>query len=497
MCLWVLTACLGLLPGNPSPAVVVPGQPSPFVVPSPELITIVTTSPPSFPPPTLPTLPPTILTLPPTTIIPAPTTTAVPPAILNPALSGTIIPLVICSNSEIVCVVNPHDLSGKTGPYRTQVGTTLTPAAVINPPPIAGYSAQMPSFDTAVKFPRFRRNADLNFFKRVKYSWKNVQEVDREHRIKKRQFCGCVPIGTCSANENDVIIGTPGVECLADQDYCCGNTVDIATKDSCGVIKTVRSSPRTTGTGQASDGKNPWQGVLLTQTDYVSGTVLIDEFNVLTVAHKVLQYVTPGTPVNLKVRMGDWNATQRDSSLYQEYSVSKVFSHPNFFPKTLQNDIAVLRLSSAVPFTPSAGAVATINRACLPPTASTIYTGQRCVVAGVGHQVFGPKGTIQTTIKMVDVPIVDPARCQKLLRATRLGSYFTLDTSSFICAGGETSKDVCTGDGGSGLVCQVDEKWILVGLVSWGIGCGSPNVPGVYVNVASYLPWINQQIAAS
>ncbi|CAB3240026.1 unnamed protein product [Arctia plantaginis] len=410
MCLWVLTACLGLLPGNPSPAVVVPGQPSPFVVPSPELITIVTTSPPSFPPPTLPTLPPTILTLPPTTIIPAPTTTAVPPAILNPALSGTIIPLVICSNSEIVCVVNPHDLSGKTGPYRTQVGTTLTPAAVINPPPIDGYSAQMPSFDTAVKFPRFRRNADLNFFKRVKYSWKNVQEVDREHRIKKRQFCGCVPIGTCSVNENDVIIGTPGVECLADQDYCCGNTVDIATKVPCGVIKTVRSSPRTTGTGQASDGKNPWQGVLLTQTDYVSGTVLIDEFNVLTVAHKVLQYM--------------------------------------------------------------------------------------CVVAGVGHQVFGPKGTIQTTIKMVDVPIVDPARCQKLLRATR-GSYFTLDTSSFICAGGETSKDVCTGDGGSGLVCQVDEKWILVGLVSWGIGCGSPNVPGVYVNVASYLPWINQQIAAS
>lgn len=29
----------------------------------------------------------------------------------------------------------------------------------------------------------------------------------------------------------------------------------------------------------------------MTETDYVSATVLIDEFNMLTVAHKVLQYV--------------------------------------------------------------------------------------------------------------------------------------------------------------------------------------------------------------
>lgn len=75
--------------------------------------------------------------------------------------------------------------------------------------------------------------------------------------------------------------------------------------------------------------------------------------------------------------MGEWNATQRDSSLYQEFSVSKVFSHPDFISNTLQNDIAVVRLSSAVPFTLSAAAVVTINRACLPPAPTAIYTGQR------------------------------------------------------------------------------------------------------------------------
>lgn len=210
MCLWVLTACLGLLPGNPIPAVVVPGQPSPIVVSSSELITSVTTPLPTIPSTTLPTMPPTIIALPPSTIPPAPTSTAVLPTTLNPALSGTVIPLVICSNPEIVCVLNPNDLSGRTGSRPNQFGTTLTPA-IVNSPPISGYSAQMPSFDTAVKFPRFRRNADNRFSERRKYSLNHVKKVYRNYRIKKRQFCGCVPIGTCYTNKNDVIIGTPEV----------------------------------------------------------------------------------------------------------------------------------------------------------------------------------------------------------------------------------------------------------------------------------------------
>lgn len=68
----------------------------------------------------------------------------------------------------------------------------------------------------------------------------------------------------------------------------------------------------------------------------------------------------------------------------------------------------------------------------------------RCSVAGWGYQVFGPDGYIQTTIKKVDVPIIDPETCQSLLRTTRLGPSFTLDSDSFICAGGEENKDACT-----------------------------------------------------
>ena len=56
---------------------------------------------------------------------------------------------------------------------------------------------------------------------------------------------------------------------------------------------------------------------------------------------------------------------------------------------------------------------------------------------------------------------------------------------------GEPGKDTCSGDGGSPLVCQaVSGRWHVVGLVSWGIGCGVAGRPAIYTNVFHYLDFI-------
>lgn len=34
------------------------------------------------------------------------------------------------------------------------------------------------------------------------------------------------------------------------------------------------------------------------------------------------------------------------------------------------------------------------------------------------------------------------------------------------------------------------DKWQVVGIVSWGHGCGGPSTPGVYTKVTAYLDWI-------
>lgn len=85
-------------------------------------------------------------------------------------------------------------------------------------------------------------------------------------------------------------------------------------------------------------------------------------------------------PVNLTVRLGEYDGNEPDPVPYQEYLVSQVIRHPSYNPNTLQNDIAVLRLASEVPFTPTVGSAVTINRACLPPSATSDYTGQRYIL---------------------------------------------------------------------------------------------------------------------
>lgn len=66
----------------------------------------------------------------------------------------------------------------------------------------------------------------------------------------------------------------------------------------------------------------------------------------------------------------------------------------------------------------------------------------RCWVSGWGKNDFN--GVYQTIQKEVDVPVLDTAKCQSSLQATRLGTGFVFDGNSFICAGGEQGKDACT-----------------------------------------------------
>ena len=165
--------------------------------------------------------------------------------------------------------------------------------------------------------------------------------------------------------------------------------------------------------------------------------------------------------------------------------------HEHFDSGNLKNDVALLHLSQPL----ALSAYPHINSACLPSGAQQTFDNQYCWVPGFGKNAFGAAGQYSYIQKEVDVPVVPHYQCEQQLQQTRLGSGYNLDKTSFLCAGGEKGKDSCEGDGGAPLVCETGNgQWTVAGLVAWGIGCAQANVPGVYVNVASYVPWIRSWV---
>ncbi|XP_023015711.2 uncharacterized protein isoform X2 [Leptinotarsa decemlineata] len=239
--------------------------------------------------------------------------------------------------------------------------------------------------------------------------------------------------------------------------------------------------------GDSEFGEYPWQVAILKkdpkESVYVCGGTLIDSLHIITAAHCVKSY----TGFDLRVRLGEWDVNH-DVEFYPyiERNVGSVHVHPEFYAGTLYNDIAVLRMDTPVDWSKHPH----ISPACLPHPHDE-YTGSRCWTTGWGKDAFGDFGKYQNILKEVDVPVVSNSICQRQLQQTRLGYDFKLHPG-FICAGGEEGKDACKGDGGGPMVCEKSGTWQIVGVVSWGIGCGQNGVPGVYVKVAHYLDWIRQ-----
>lgn len=237
--------------------------------------------------------------------------------------------------------------------------------------------------------------------------------------------------------------------------------------------------------GDAEFGEYPWQSAVLKKEGvdsvYVCAGTLVDDRHILTAAHCVTGY----SASELRVRLGEWDVNS-DTEFYPyvESDVVAVYVNPDYFSGNLMNDLAVVRMAAPVDLArnPHIGPI------CLPH--QTDFTGHRCWVSGWGKDGFGDDGRYQSVLKEVSLTVVPREACQAALRHTRLGPRYVLHPG-MICAGGEAGKDACKGDGGGPLACKgTDGRYQLAGVVSWGIGCGAPGVPGVYVNIPYYTPWL-------
>lgn len=239
--------------------------------------------------------------------------------------------------------------------------------------------------------------------------------------------------------------------------------------------------------GQAEMSEWPWHAAILEQEQdlYVCGASLLDEAWVLTAAHCVDDYLGVEEHDMLKVRLGEYDVTTTAEPLkHEEFPVTRIVIHPEFDNATLVNDIALLELVR------SARKKANIDAVCMPKKNDFLEgSPARCYVTGWGRRDEASEHSV--VLKEINVPLWSNPTCQNALRE-QFGPAYSLPSTA-LCAGAE-GRDACDGDGGGPLVCEKDQHWYQVGVVSFGIGCGRRNIPGVYTRVDAFQDWIKETI---
>ncbi|XP_065072659.1 mucin-2 isoform X1 [Ochlerotatus camptorhynchus] len=247
--------------------------------------------------------------------------------------------------------------------------------------------------------------------------------------------------------------------------------------------KRMFPEPRIVGGTKAAFGRWPWQ-ISLRQwrtSTYLHkcGAALLNENWAITAAHCVDNV----PPSDLLLRLGEYDlALEEEPYGYQERRVQIVASHPQFDPRTFEYDLALLRFYEPVVFQPN------IIPVCV-PEGDENFIGRTAFVTGWGR--LYEDGPLPSVLQEVTVPVIENKICETMYRSA---GYIEHIPHIFICAGWKKGGyDSCEGDSGGPMVIQrPDKRFLLAGVISWGIGCAEPNQPGVYTRISEFRDWINQ-----
>ncbi|XP_076338710.1 serine protease 30-like [Tachypleus tridentatus] len=236
----------------------------------------------------------------------------------------------------------------------------------------------------------------------------------------------------------------------------------------------VRNSRIVRGS-DAYDGEFPWAVSIRFNKEHHCGGTILNERWILTAAHCVHLY----TARHFVVRVGEFDLSEKENHQTEDINIQQIIVHPKYSdPKRYYNDIAILRLAKDITFSDY------VRPVCL-PEASSSYVNQEGTVVGWG-------GERAKRLQKVNVPVMDFTQCENWYHEA--GKLVTLQNGQ-MCAGfRKGGQDSCQGDSGGPLLVKEGDKFVIIGVVSAGIGCARPLLPGLYTKVSSYLDWIEQYI---
>ncbi|KAK8777776.1 hypothetical protein V5799_020882, partial [Amblyomma americanum] len=233
-------------------------------------------------------------------------------------------------------------------------------------------------------------------------------------------------------------------------------------------------------------GAHPWQVMFWSKHHdkaFCGGSLLNNQW-VLTASHCFKNAEVRVDEV--EVRLGKYDRLDKEPQQF-DTKIADVHFHPGFNESTYDNDIALVQLADSVMFTDY------ILPACLGEdvsldrdffNSSDVHLG---TVTGWG-QLTESGTTLPRYLQEIRLPIVDSDTC-------RNSTAYSV-TKNMFCAGysQDIVGDACQGDSGGPFVVQQKNRWYLVGIVSWGVGCGRRGNYGYYTKVTNYHDWIKEKI---
>ncbi|XP_073757845.1 serine protease 44-like [Callorhinus ursinus] len=221
--------------------------------------------------------------------------------------------------------------------------------------------------------------------------------------------------------------------------------------------------------------KWPWQVSLQINDRHICGGSLIASRWVLTAAHCIISHEEH------TVRLGD-KLVHSHSETTLLVPVEDIVCHHFYDSRTLRHDIALILLAFSVNYS------SYVQPVCLPERSLRVESGTKCWVTGWGQLAAGETAPVSVRLQETEQLILRHKKCNKMLR-TWLRTFRNRVKKGMVC-GYREGKSLCKGDSGGPLVRELNETWVQVGIVSWGIGCGRRNYPGVYTEVSFYKDWV-------
>lgn len=178
------------------------------------------------------------------------------------------------------------------------------------------------------------------------------------------------------------------------------------------------------------------------------------------------------------------NEVQRRSSDFTsaaiEMSLKDLIVHPEYDCNKVANDIALLELHETIQFRNE------VRPICIASSPDSVREGASALVSGWGwtneDQNIGDRAD---QLQQATVEFWDNNKCTESFRSQK---KLIEIAPTQVCAGKVAGGiDSCFADSGGPLI---NDQNVIVGIVSTGIGCARPGLPGVYTRVSEYSDWI-------